>query len=102
MSKVLILWKGVNARVPADPKEAMKLFSFLTQTVQEDLKSGKLKDWGVFAEGSEGYAIYEGNEIDLAMEVGKYTPFIEFEARMVLSVDQQMGLLQKMTQSIPK
>jgi hypothetical protein len=28
--------------------------------VQEDLKSGKLKDWGVFAGGNAGYAIFEG------------------------------------------
>jgi len=102
MTKILISWKGVNARISADPKEAIKQFSFLTQMVQEDLKSDKLKDWGVFAEGNGGYAIFEGNEIDLAMEMGKYVPYIDFEAHMVLSADQQMGIIKKMMQSMPK
>jgi hypothetical protein len=66
MTKVLISWKGINARISADPKEAIKQISFLTQMAQEDLKSGKLKDLSVFAGGSAGYAIFEGNEVDLA------------------------------------
>lgn len=85
MTKILISWKGINARISADPKEAIKQISSLTQMAQEDLKSGKLKDWGVFAGGSAGYAIFEGNEIDLAMEMGKYNPYFDIETHMVLS-----------------
>lgn len=102
MTKVLISWKGINARISADPKEAIKQISFLTQMAQEDLKSGKLKDWGVFAGGSAGYVIFEGNEVDLAMELGKYNPYFDFETHMVLSADQQMEIIKKRMQNTPK
>ena len=39
MTKVFISWKGINARISADPKEAIKQISFLTQMAQEDLES---------------------------------------------------------------
>jgi len=102
MTKVLISWKGINARISSDPKEAIKQISFLTQMAQEDLKSGKLKDWGVFAGGNAGYAIFEGNEIDLAMELGKYNPYFDIETHMVLSADQQMEIIKKRMQNTPK
>lgn len=71
MTKVLISWKGINARISADFKEAIKQISSLTQMAREDLKSGKLKDWGVFAGSNAGYAIFEGNEIGIALELSK-------------------------------
>ena len=99
MPRFLVLWTMVNARVPDAPEDAMKLFTQLTQMVQEDLKAGKMKEWGVFAEGGRGYAIFEGNEVDLAWETGKYTPYVELEARIFLTVDQQLELLRKQAES---
>ena len=52
MTKILISWKGINARISADPKEAIKQISSLTQMAQEDLKSGKLKDWASLLEAA--------------------------------------------------
>jgi hypothetical protein len=43
-----------------------------------------------------------GNEIDLAMDMGKYSPYFDIETHMVLSADQQMEIIKKMMQSIPK
>ena len=102
MPRFLVLWKMVNARVPDTPEDGLKLSMQLTQMVQEDLKAGKLKDFGMFAEGGGGYAIFEGNEVDLAFETGKYTPYIELEARILISADQQMELLRKQAESAPK
>ena len=92
----------MNARVPEKPEDRLKQFTTLMQTVQEDLKAGRMKDWGIFAEGVAGYAIVEGSETDLAMQSAKYTPYVELEARMVLTADQQMELLRKMAQSAPR
>ena len=44
MTKVLISWKGINARISADPKEAIKQKSFLLQMAQLTLKDENNKN----------------------------------------------------------
>jgi hypothetical protein len=102
MPKFLVLWKGVNARVPEKPEDRMKQDTMLTKMVQDDLKSGKLKDFGIFAEGGGGYVIFEGNEAELALETSKYYPFADFEAHVVLTADQNMDVLKKLAQMAPR
>ncbi len=52
---------------------------FLTQIAQEHVKSGKLKNWDVSARGSAGHTIFEGNEIELSKELGKYNPYLKLK-----------------------
>jgi hypothetical protein len=40
--------------------------------------------------------------VDLAMELGKYNPYFDFETHMVLSADQQMEIIKKRMQNTPK
>lgn len=99
MTKYLILWNAVKAGVPEKTEDRS---TQLLRMVQEDLKAGKMKDWGIFAEGGAGYAIFEGSETDLALEAGKYRPNIEGGVHTVLTVDQQMEVLRKLAQSAPR
>lgn len=102
MPRYLVLWKSVNARVPENPEARLKQFTTLTQMIHEDVTSGRVKDWGIFAEGGGGYAIFEGSELDLSLETAKYVPYVELEARTVLSTDQQREVLGKLAASAPK
>jgi len=102
MPRFLVLFKGVNARVPEKPEDRMKQDTMLTKMVKDDLKSGKLKDFGIFAEGNAGYAIFEGNEVELALDTNKYYPYADFEAHVVLNNDQQTDVLKKLAQIAPR
>ena len=75
-------------RVPADPKEQMAMRVKMLEMTKQNLKEGKLSDWGMFLGGYKGYAIGEGNALDMAIGVAKFSPYVKFNVQEVLSVDE--------------
>ena len=93
MTKYLVIWKAVNSRIPENTEAKVKQLRAFTQMAQEALKSGGMKDWGTFGDGTEGYAVFEGSETDGALLATMYIPFYEFEIHSVLTVDQYLEAL---------
>lgn len=52
-------------KMPTDPKELVTLRSTMLSMVNDDLKSGRMKDCGKFARENTGYAIAEGTEKEI-------------------------------------
>jgi hypothetical protein len=48
MGKVLLLWELDRTRVPVEPKERLTAWTMMMNMVRNDLKSGGLKEWGMF------------------------------------------------------
>jgi len=56
--------------------------------VNQDMKAGKLKEWGAYMFENKGYAVYEGTEAEVATMLGQYNPYVSFKVQPVNSVDQ--------------
>lgn len=95
MTKYIVSWKTVNARLPDNDEMRLKLETRLLETVRNSLKMGKLKEFFIFPYGNAGYALFEGTETELAVEAIKYAPFIEFDVHPVVNVDQYLEILNK-------
>lgn len=101
MTRYIVSWKTVNARLPNDDEMRLKLQKKRLESVRLSLKVGKLKEFLIFPYGNEGYAIFEGTETELAVEALKYEPFIEFDVHPVVNVDQYLEILNKARVPIP-
>jgi hypothetical protein len=89
MPKFLIKWK-VNSQMmpPSSPEERIKLLQSMNEMVKEEIESGKIMDWGEYCDGSGGYGIGEGSEADLYADWIKWWPYVDFDAKPVLTIDQ--------------
>ena len=87
MARYLMLWELNRDRIPADPKERAAGWTTLTNLVKEDLNSGITKSWGAFIGEMKGYCLVEGDEIEIAMMVQRYTPYVYFQTLPCVTVE---------------
>jgi hypothetical protein len=99
MGRVLLLWELDRTRVPDDPKERITAWTMLVNMTKNDLKSGGLKEWGMFTGELAGYAIREGTDEEIAIGTGKYEPYVKFKAYSVLSVGQTEEVIKALSQA---
>lgn len=95
MSKFLIKWQLNPLMTPADPEERAKLWLSMLEMVKAELNSGESIDWGEYCDASGGYSISEGNDADLFTGVLRWMPYIIFDVKPVLTVDQVMESVKK-------
>ncbi len=65
--------------------------------VRQDLEKGIVKDWGAFLAESDGYAVWEGSEIDVMKTIQQYVPFCIFEVHPIATADRVSEMLSSMT-----
>jgi hypothetical protein len=101
MAKFLTLWEIDTTKLPGKPEEQMSLYTKLMNMLKEDLESraAHKMDWGEFANVNEGYSIYEGTEQEIALSVMKYSPYIKFKVYPVLSYEQVLENMKKLSQA---
>lgn len=95
MGKYLMLWEVDQSRVPVSAKERGTGSSLLLEMVKQDLKSGKLKDWGAFVGENNGYLIAEGTEVEVGNTLLRFAPYILFKVHPIASVDQIAEVIKK-------
>ena len=88
MPKYLIMWKSDLSRWPDDPKERGAISVKLQEMTQQGMKESKLTDWGQFINGQEGYAMAEGDAIDIFFSLRQYYPYVTFKVHQVLSMGE--------------
>lgn len=88
MGRYLSLWEVIQSRSSTDVKERVTGANLLLEMVKKDLKSGTLKDWGGFVGESNGFAIWEGNEVEVHKACIKYAPYVMFKLHGVASLGQ--------------
>jgi hypothetical protein len=93
MTRYLITWKTVNARLPENREDRVKQQLAHAELVREALKSNAIKDWGITPDGGKGYAIFEGSDEDGARIATMYVPFYEFEETPILNADEWIEVL---------
>ena len=88
MAKYFMTWEADESLWPTNPKEQAALGMKFSEMVKQSMKEGKTSDWGIFIGGDKGYAIGEGNAVDLYAELQQYHPYINFMVHQVLSIDE--------------
>jgi hypothetical protein len=56
--------------------------------VKQNMKTGTARDWGAFVGQHKGYAIHEGTEVAVSLDLEKFVPFVRFKAYPLSSVEQ--------------
>jgi hypothetical protein len=97
MGKYMALWEVDQSKIPIDPKERGEGWSMLMAMVRQDFEKGVLKDWGAFLAESNGYAVWEGSEIDVMKTIQQYVPFCIFEVHAIATEDRVNEMLASMT-----
>ena len=99
MGKVLLLWELDRTRMPDDPKERITSWTMMMDMIKNDLKSGGLKEWGMFTAEMAGYAVREGTDEEIAIGTGRYEPYVKFKAYSILSVSQTEEVIKALSQA---
>ena len=98
MAKYLITWKSDMSRIPTDPKERAAMRMKMLEMTKQNLKEGKISDWGIFLGGYKGYAIGQGSAIDMAIGMAQFAPYVTFNVQEVLSVDEMLETMKSLMQ----
>ena len=89
MPKFLIKWKVNSQMIPTSPEERMKALQLMNEMVKEEIATGEIIDWGEYCDVSGGYTICEANDVtELYGGLMKYWPYVDFDAKPVLTIDQ--------------
>jgi len=97
MGKYMALWEIDQSKIPIDPKERGDGWSMLMAMVRQDFETGILKDWGAFLGESNGYAVWEGSEIDVMKMIQQYVPFCIFEVNAIATEKRVNEMLTTLT-----
>ena len=88
MPKYLYLWRLNFSQVRLDSVEMSKRQERLFAIIEENLKKGGLKDWGMYLDGVHGFAVRECEGTDLMTGILSFAPYIEVLAvHEVLTLD---------------
>ncbi|NVM31463.1 MAG: hypothetical protein HWN65_21675 [Candidatus Helarchaeota archaeon] len=88
MGIFLILWEADTTKLPIDRKEIGRGNELLIAAVKEDLKKGRIKHWGMILGEAAGYAVAEGDKMEISKTINQYNPFIKFKVNELLSIDE--------------
>ena len=95
MSKFYVRWQLNPLANPPDPEERVKIWMKMLEEVRKDIKSGVFKDWAICSDMSAGYCTTELDEAMLHTGILKYVPYIAFDIKLVLSLDQSIESIKR-------
>jgi hypothetical protein len=84
-------WELNPMFTPQSIEQSIKLGLSMLERVRADLQSGELTDWGMYSDSSGGYCFAETDEQTLHATILKWMPFVSFDIKPVLTVDQVIG-----------
>ena len=87
MAKYLLLWELNRDKMPDDPKVRGEGWAMMLEMIKQDLEAGIDTDWGCFVGETKGYTVSESDPVELMKLMQRFAPYVVFEARQVLSVD---------------
>jgi len=95
MTKFYMRWHLNPMLIPTNPEERMKLWMSMLELVKADIKSGTMSDWGMCSDASGGYAFAETDEKTLHTTITRWMPYVIFDIKPVLTVDQIIESLKR-------
>jgi hypothetical protein len=102
MAKFYMRWQLNPMLISPNPEERVKQWLMMLEMVKADLKSGSLTDWGICSDLSAGYAFAETDEKTLHATILKWVPYVHFDAKPVISVDQSIANIKQVAAAMKK
>lgn len=102
MTKFFMKWHLNPLTTPTNPEERGKLWLSMLDLVKADLKSGGLTDWGVCSDLNSGYAFADTDEKLLHLQVMKWFPYVIFDIKPVITVDQCIANIKQAAAAMKK
>ena len=99
MGKTLIKWQLNTQLIPVDPKERFGAWMKMMEMVKANLESGMITNWGIYSDASGGYAFSKLSQPDLYTMVLKWSPYVMFDAKPVLGVEEVLESMKKAAES---
>ena len=90
MAKYLINWEADISRWSTDPKERATMSIKMAEGIKQNMKEGRIRDWGLFVGGVAGYAVVEGNAPDVYKDLRQDYPYVTYKVQQVLSLDEAL------------
>jgi hypothetical protein len=88
MGRYLVLWEADESKIPIAPDERKIGWQMATEMVEQDIKDGLVKDYGVFIGQPNGFTIAEGTRDEIINMTIKFMPFFRFKVMPLASIDQ--------------
>ena len=88
MAKYVLLWEMDNTRTPEDLEERKTRHRGFQDIVRQQMKDGEIADWGAYVGETKGFCIVEGSAEDVHKLVGRWVPWVSFQTRELLSIEQ--------------
>ena len=102
MTKYYMRWHLNPMLIPTKPEEIGKLWLMMLEMVKTDLKSGALTDWGICSDSSAGYAFADTDEKSLHVAILKWIPYVIFDIKPVLAVDQVIANIKQVGAAVKR
>lgn len=96
MARYYVKWEMKPQMTPTTPEETLKLLLSLLEMTKQGMQAGIIKDWGCVPGEPCGYSIIEQpSEVEFGTDSLKWMPYVNFEVKPVLTVDQAIESFKK-------
>jgi L-rhamnose mutarotase len=96
VGKYLLLWKVNFSFWPLEPSKSLELNEKMWAAMDDLMKKGLVKDYGIFVDGQSGYLIAEGEADNLYMAANMFIPYVSVEVHEIVSYEKQKEILRGM------
>lgn len=88
MARYFVEWEIDNSKAAEDRAELKKRYQGFVALIEQQLESGQIKEFSVFAGELPGHVIIEGEAKDLHNFALVYTPDVTFTPHVLLSIQE--------------
>ena len=93
MGKYLVLWRRSWEPFPTDPEERSKITKNIVTSLDNWIKTGKIKEHGHFLDGASGYTIWEIEATELLKNYTSLYPYYEYEVHEFIPYEKSREIV---------
>ena len=93
MARFLVSWRVNTASWPMDPQKSLELNEKLWAVMDDLMKKGFVKDYGIFPDGESGFIIGEGETTNIYSAVNMFIPYVSCEVHEIISYEKQKEIV---------
>jgi hypothetical protein len=81
-----------------DPQKSRELNEILWAVLDDLMKKGLVKDYGIFPDGESGYLIAEGEAVSVYTSVNMFIPYVSCEVQEIIPFEKQKEIIRALSQ----
>jgi len=99
VDRYLLLWRVNFSFWPMEASKSLELNEKMWAAMDDLMKKGLVKDYGIFLDGQSGYLIAEGEAANLYMAANMFIPYVSAEVHEIISYEKQKEIMRAMLQA---